>query len=1360
MSSTSTLSVNNILSFNGHGGKVNSGKNTFTLPENVYVLVPFGIGVDGIKKPDGSAKQKTDEKFKGLNVCYTTPAPNTTLTFEEIIYGVPGKLKFTFNSNVDAKWHLYKPKEQVPNVEYYSFKPSDAAGGSAQNCDSVAKNYKSYIKDLMNACLSLKDNNNLNKKVCAYFVSKSDTPHNVFTDSAGNYHLKLKICGDGKSPTTTLQELAENCHKLVEFSRDFVKNNKSTGETYEGYTDENIFPKSGTNDPIILLPFVCNSCNSGQDIQLSHNYINDNSDASLKPLSDIIADLSGGGGGGGDGGGGIPADSSDPVPLGKVAQFFMTFNKDNNGGLSGYDQCRKIVNVVKCLITKGYKHIGLTYSANQEQTNKIWKEYNYPTAKDFDNEKEKTILQTGIGGTNQAETIGIHNKKEKNTEGKWVDMSPEEKTTYIDDLTRNSSDENSNFRKAFRIIPFSTMATGGGTTEVNIGSPGDINGCIEAAKNFLQLEKSIILGWCNQDIEILTDSNKDSFNKDYTIDDAGKFPFAIGGGIGGKAKLPNLFKTYLGQYFKYLTSVWDPKVQKIVTECSPDPKSVGSPASPPPKEAAPTKDASSKETPPVEKKPFTDILTNLEGQLSDQPDDSIDMSTIGINSPPNFLYPLNGSDTDKKNLNCATPLITYMITEFESAADDGDKDFYLGACKSIQAAYDLDVNLAGDDGNKKLRAKLLLNLRKNSLLLKVPKGWDYAEMKMGKVSGPPDTLDGLMKFSLQDTIEYYSQAGGATKDEQARFKELNIAEKPKMDWKFDSRGTEVSVSGVDERFTKGISNVLGHSCYFASVNQLFFTNEDFLQFLLTATCKPIEDTEYISSSDKRITTGCETSKLDDYKLLVNYLKVYFKEWLLKKSDTAILKDNTLNILKLINIETDSQQDVSEILQHYFNNLTCISNIYLDKFLDNLIISTTNVKTYPEKTSNENIVPLNTRYQNTTTCFININKNIGSEDNTENITTTISEILQEYLSEKKSDFQYGDYNFKIGTDEKTKFTELKNTQKSTSIIYIMNRICMNKDNNDFKNKQLSGYLTQLNSAEYDKDDSVTYINKYIDVLKNMDYFKNKNDETFIEKFLKYIQTSINSKNLTADDIYSNCDTITTIYKYIDSELTKLITPPENNNKYSETNQFDKTSKYFIIYINRTLSEGKKNFMNVTIDKSITIENETLQCSECNKKFTGEKSNDYENITEHTTRTGHSKFTKSSDKVKKKYILQGFSVHRGENQKSGHYVFVKCDSFTGVPKLALDDGSITSIEYQEQQNNAKVNNGEVLSKGVTLLIYKQEDSSIPPSPGGGGFKPRHNATTNHSTSKSKHNSSFKVSSSSKAKVKSRSHTQRVK
>ena len=58
-----------------------------------------------------------------------------------------------------------------------------------------------------------------------------------------------------------------------------------------------------------------------------------------------------------------------------------------------------------------------------------------------------------------------------------------------------------------------------------------------------------------------------------------------------------------------------------------------------------------------------------------------------------------------------------------------------------------------------------------------------------------------------------------------------------------------------------------------------------------------------------------------------------------------------------------------------------------------------------------------------------------------------------------------------------------------------------------------------------------------------------------------------------------------------------------------------------------------------------------------------------------------------------------------------------------------------------------------------LFKSSDFDSLGYPGGGGFKPRHNAITNHS--KSRHNSSFKASSSkSKTKTNSRSHTQRVK
>jgi hypothetical protein len=94
------------------------------------------------------------------------------------------------------------------------------------------------------------------------------------------------------------------------------------------------------------------------------------------------------------------------------------------------------------------------------------------------------------------------------------------------------------------------------------------------------------------------------------------------------------------------------------------------------------------------------------------------------------------------------------------------------------------------------------------------------------------------------------------------------------------------------------------------------------------------------------------------------------------------------------------------------------------------------------------------------------------------------------------------------------------------------------------------------------------------------------------------------------------------------------------------------------------------------------------------------------------------------------------------------------------------------YYNLNNNNKRYNKEVnyIKKGINyssliqILKTKVDDAleSSLASPGGGGFKPKHNATTNHTTPKSKHNSSFKASSSSKSKSKShsRSHTQRVK
>jgi hypothetical protein len=1381
------IGINNVLSFNGHGGKV-TGK-PFNLPigSNVYILVPFGDGVD---LPSGQTKTKTDMNFKGLDVCYGFPKPDNTSSgksqsFEEIIYGDPGKLKLTFNNGsttgIDATWHLYRPGDDVPNVSYFAWKQNDKSA-NAVPCDVVENEYDPFVSDLMKECRKS------SKNVCAYFVSdstKTDTTADpgkrsgVFIDKDKNHHLKLKICGNSDAATTTLKDLAENCRDMVNFSREYVLKNNGETQTYKGYTDENIFPKSGPTDPIILLPF---SCNSGSlmtppvtDIELFHTNAGD---TSAKPLSKIIADLSGGGGGGG---GSAPV-GSDKVITGKVAQFFMTFlsSDKTNGGLSGYGQCRKIVNAVKCLMDKGYKHIGLTYSANQQQTIKIWKEYNYPDANDFDDKQEKTILQTGIGGTNQAQTIGIHNKQEKK-DGVWVDIEPLELTTHIDDLTSKPSDENSKFKKAFRIIPFSTMAGGGGTTEVNLGSPGDIDGCIKAATEFLKLPDSIILGWCNQDIETLTDSNKDSFNKDYKPADASKLPFAIGGGVGGKSKLPLLFGTYLGQYFKFLTSVWDKDVQKIVTDCSPNPTSADATGSLPSK--PPAKSAQPKAS--VE---FAKVLTDLQAKITLEGDSSADITTLTIKDPGLF-YPTTEPISDKKkNLNCATPLITDMIDAFETAStDDATKttrDFYLGACRSIEAAYKLDETEAGVDDNKKIRAKLLLNLRKNSLLLKVPRRWNYATMALEKVKEPPANLPGLMDYSLEETIEYYSQAGG---DQETQFKKLNIAENPR-----DMIVSGVTISSVDGRFVKGIESGVGQACFFVTCLQYLMCNEDFLQLMIEGNC----NTESIKNieMDKKVNkdTGAQVciGSFDKNKTFINNLLLFFKKWI---NDQTIDNDQSKPLYELYKIifhsKPDSdyrygkQEDSTEVLGDIVNNLDCLNNIYVKKFLNNGVMYDITQKTslvggsidgvsidevqivsaagsepinppgfdsYPKAETDPSYKDLKKQDGN----FYSVQDTINNNTENQPFVLNLDNLNKFDLRKRVYDLFSGVLGVnKTGLDKQTLFGILH------YLLYSNVKI-IDDDFDNFINIYKGGNQINLDVTEKDKQSTTTDIFKNYLHVKDVStqQVKLNGDATNVTYPTDYPDNPEQCKpNKTFNNITSRTINFEILYPVLNSMIKKLnsklkgldISTKENIENFIN----DENNKYLIFMIYLIITD----FISVILcpykpdGTTYEIKKETIR-------------NFGKYIMFYYKRTSWEVDPKNNEEIKykygidinetitslsgQKYFLVGFTCHYGGTSKSGHYDCVKCDK-KGKPILGISDNTISI--YSES---------ETIKRGVVAVIYKRADELG--QAGGGRFKPMHNTITNHTAYKSKHNSSFKVSSSSKSKHKghNRSHTQRVK
>ena len=951
--------------------------------------------------------------------------------------------------------------------------------------------------------------------------------------------------------------------------------------------------------------------------------------------------------------------NSTPPPSGKVAQFFMIFNDGSNSGLSGYDQCRKIVNAVKCLMAKGYKHIGLTYSANQEQTNKIWKEYSYPSANNFDDGKEKTILQTDISGTGQAQTIGTHNKKEKNKEEKWVYVKPLTKTTYIDELTSSSSDENSNFRKAFRIIPFSTMEKAGGAEEVKLDLSGNINDCITAATKFLELGDSIILGWCNQDIEPLTNSNKDSFDKDYTPDNAGKFPFAIGGGVGGKASLPILFSTYLKEYFKFLTSKWDEDVQKIVTECSPDPKSAGSPVSTSPQP---------KDAPSVEKKSFADVLKGLEDQLSEQPDASIVISSLGITSPPNFLYPPDGdASVVKKNLNSAQPTIEDMITAFK-AANGGETNFYLGACGSIQAAYDLEMKgITGNDTSAdeaKMRAKLLLNLRKNSLLLKVPARWDYATMKLGvEPELTPDEVKAKYEELQKECgkLNIGSGSGSGVSDEYITEQAYNLAEKlipldEKMEiGVLEEKNNIVQKDYPDEeiiytphiKITPGYTKIVPQenlNCGRAALANFFGVPD------LLVKGNPLKTDEIFNLKTDRPETEINMGSICN--LRAKYAKL-FKNYYNSSDECPVGENYSINVLGV----------VLQILGYQSGQHIVFSGNPAEASDDNRIEAG---KTATDENTLGYLVNLNKVHW---ICYKKVNLN-KSED-----------LFYRINSTKESDevaASKANYNIK----------QLIDMDGGNNASLYLSIYPITIKNPPATNQSLFNSFSGANNKDF-------YINQIKDNETNYQW--------------KLFMKEVTSKIQNEDDYKSDEEKLKVMF-YLSSLPGGIIDLKLKEKILNSSEQIK--SRITQIFVDDTKANIKKIITNSGTDNDLEII---------------KKNESY--LTTLFKSGGVTNFTPSVEAINRFYYnLNNTNKYNNQNMN-------KLKHAIGY------DGLIQTL--------------------VTKVDNELSKSSSTKSPGGGGFKPRHSPTTNHSASKSKHNSSFKASSSkSKGKSRNRSHTQRVK
>jgi O-acetyl-ADP-ribose deacetylase (regulator of RNase III) len=1294
MSAPSTLSVNNILSFNGHGGK-DSGK-TFILPKNVYVLVPFGLGVDGVKKPDGTSTQTTDENFKGLDVCYGFPSPQNKdgkpQSFEDIIYGKDGKLKLTFDSNVDAKWYLYKPDDVVPNVNYYPWKTGDTAGVS---CGYVSTKYDPFVSDLMKKCLS-SGSTKLNKNVCALFVSDSTKTQyetdGVTTkssevlkdnDGKGNYHLKLKICGDDPNvATTTLEELASNCRKLVEFSRDYVKNKKSSGETYEtGYEDDKIFPKSGTDDPIILLPFSCNSCDLSKDIELK----NDTSDLTkVATLSEIIAGLA-------------------PITLDEQTTIFKY---DKSDVLNISDYISVINTIYESTKTKEVKKPGDIITSDYHDvlpsgSASIVKLDEFSSTKNKDlyfinrDDNIKFILQAAPGSNEQNDlpsyganglTNSVYNclylANKNNVKGIafpiiggqiFFDKLKIPKNKLYELLLQGVANYFNDFDDSeIEIVLFA---------QPNIEDNSGSDNFEEVFTTFLTTYTHI-----NKILKKLKNTNKkDPKNPKDTTDDFDASVFAVskiyndesanhtkitalvnaantelkfGTGLSGEfAKKINFvyhnLSTTIDKHSKELIKKFHEayvEYVKSLTGSSPPP-------TPPP-------------TPPVVKKLFADIIKDLEGKLTNASENDTEIKSLGITLPTDFLYPLNGSDADKKNLNSAEPTIDTMITAFETAADGDDTKFYLGACRSIQAAYKLEFDaITGSDTNAneaKMRAKLLLNLRKNSLLLKVPAWWDYAKMELGEA--PALTPDQVKAKYEELQQECAALKGGYQSEEAYKLAEQLIPLDTEIEnEKLEKKNKVVLENYPDNKITyppikdviPGYNLVLEQhdmNCGRAALAN-FFGTEDFL-----IKGDPTKTEVLFNLKIQR------PVKIDMSSIC--HLNKKYSDIFLQVPNNKKDKEDYDYVTKCPTDENYSINVLSIVLQVL--GYKDLIGITFDK--NNMSVYGDNMSKLKESYSNENVlgylVNINKGHwicykrqglDSNTNSFYRIN---SVDDNFKDARTLEKLVENDSITNNNNFIQLhpitknnDSYNQKIFS----KLTAIDEGNKN----YYKDKITENETNNKWK--------------LFKKD--VTSL-----LVKESTYSPNINDQV---RIMNYLSNLPSNKSDTNNDIKIGLNDQDTTYGSIQSKILSL-TP-------------EKKQQVIDIFI-----KNIKNNLNTL--NFITANN-------CNLRNIGydKENNLYE----------------PDFDAKNRY----------------YYSLTQTCNYKTDANFSTD---LTSNGYYKSANT-------LLNEIDTLFKTSEFTSS---SPGGGGFKPNHNAITNHS--KSRHNSSFKVSSSSKSKGKShnRSHTQRVK
>jgi hypothetical protein len=694
-------------------------------------------------------------------------------------------------------------------------------------------------------------------------------------------------------------------------------------------------------------------------------------------------------------------------------------------------------------------------------------------------------------------------------------------------------------------------------------------------------------------------------------------------------------------------------------------------ASPPPPSPPPPPP---KPAPAPPKRSFTDVLDTLEGKLNDEGDKSVVLNTLGITSvkDDNFLYPTDGDAANKKNLNSADPAIDVMIKGFESAVDGDNTNFYLGACRSIQAAYDLERGDKKDDSNEGMRAKLLLNLRKNSLLLKVPARWDYVTIQPGKEPEPVSNPEDKKKYEeLQKKCKELN--GDYASEDAYKLAEQLIP----LDAKIENNKLKVKNKFVEENYPENkityttIADVVGgfrviivqhaENCGRAALAN-FFGTEDFL-----IKGDPTNTEEIFNLKIQR------PPKIDMSSIC--HLNKKYSDIFAEAPNNPEDKEDNEYVTKCPTSENYSINVLSIVLQ-----------VLGYKDLTGITFNKQNMKQY-----NENKAKLNESYDNKDVLgyLVNINKGHWVCYKRENLGSTTNSFY-------RIDSMTGT-NFK---DARTldKLVEYDSTTLNKNFIQL-HPITKNDDSN---NQKIFSKLTNIDEGKK---------NYYTDIIT-----RNEINEKW--KLFKKDVTSL----LVKESIYSNdINNQVRIMNY----LSNLPSNKSNTNNDIQIGLNDEHVKYGSIQ-SKILSltpEKKQQVIDIFI-QNIKKNLNTL-------KFITANNRNLRNI--------------AYDK--------DINLYEPDSDAKNRYYYSltqTCNYKTGAGADFSKD--LTSNGYYKSANT--------LLESIDIL-FKSPEFNSSASPASGGSKPTHIATAIHATSKSKHNTSFKASSSkTKGKSHNRSHTQRVK